>query len=353
MSYFEWVQNLQHFRWDEDAGERAARRDHAHAPSRRWPTGPSRTALRCGPRPTSWASNELSRQRPLAATSSTSVQFDRHLSSDPKSLSSSTLAMPKDEIRRHGGFRRTKRHGTPLSCTKRGVAGAGDSPPQLSLAQSKSKSRGGFCSNQSRSCSGVSWRKSGVSSSTSGSSSSSSTASSTSSLLARRSSAVRSSSTAGSRAARCRSSPGAVSAGRLGRRRLLEAAAASGERLVRLRLGVATAVLGLRRWSAGSMLLRRRGAQAARRRTARLVVRARSGLLGGNRGGSLVGRDLGILGLLRHLAPGRPERLFLLALDLFLGHSVLALQLEMLPDGIVEYAHRRGTLSRRRRMAQA
>ena len=49
---------------------------------------------------------------------------------------------------------------------------------------------------------------------------------------------------------------------------------------------------------------------------------------------------LGILGLLRHIAPRGAERLFLLALDLFLGHSVLALQLEMLPDGIVEYAHR-------------
>ncbi len=43
--------------------------------SRRWPTGPSRTALRCGLRPTSWASKELSRQRPPAAASSTSVQF--------------------------------------------------------------------------------------------------------------------------------------------------------------------------------------------------------------------------------------------------------------------------------------
>ena len=47
-----------------------------------------------------------------------------------------------------------------------------------------------------------------------------------------------------------------------------------------------------------------------------------------------------VLGLLRHIAPGGTERLFLLALDLLLGHSVLALQLEMLPDGIVEYAHR-------------
>ena len=53
-----------------------------------------------------------------------------------------------------------------------------------------------------------------------------------------------------------------------------------------------------------------------------------------------LGRDFAILGLLRHLAPGGTERLFLLALDLLLGHSVPALQLEMLADGIVEYAHR-------------
>jgi hypothetical protein len=35
-----------------------------------------------------------------------------------------------------------------------GVAGAGD--PRRNSPYSKSKSRGGFCSNQSRSCSGVS-----------------------------------------------------------------------------------------------------------------------------------------------------------------------------------------------------
>ena len=53
-----------------------------------------------------------------------------------------------------------------------------------------------------------------------------------------------------------------------------------------------------------------------------------------------ISRNFAIFGLLRHIAPGGTERLFLLALDLLLGHSVLALQLEMLPDGIVEYAHR-------------
>ena len=41
-----------------------------------------------------------------------------------------------------------------------------------------------------------------------------------------------------------------------------------------------------------------------------------------------------------HLPARRPERLFLLALELFLRHAMLALELEMLPDGIVENAHR-------------
>ena len=46
------------------------------------------------------------------------------------------------------------------------------------------------------------------------------------------------------------------------------------------------------------------------------------------------------LGLRRSLAPNGAERLFLLALDLLFGRSVLALQLEMLLDRIIEYAHR-------------
>ena len=50
-------------------------------------------------------------------------------------------------------------------------------------------------------------------------------------------------------------------------------------------------------------------------------------------------RGFRMLGLLRDFAPSRSQRLVLLALDFLLGHSVLALQLEMLPDGIVEYAH--------------
>ena len=61
VSYFEWVQNLQHFRWDEDeVNERLG--EIMRRAFRRWPTGPSRTALRCGPPPTSWASSESSRR---------------------------------------------------------------------------------------------------------------------------------------------------------------------------------------------------------------------------------------------------------------------------------------------------
>src|SRR5215207_8212637 len=219
--------------------------------------------------------------------------------------------MPKDEIRRHGGFRRTKRHGTPLSCIKRGVAGAGGSPPQLSRGQSKSKSRGGFCSNQSRSCSGVSCRKSGVSSSTS--SGSEARRSSFSSRSSSSSTAGKPCGSVSSRAARSRS-------GSLG---------TVGGRHLRGRLG-----------QPGLVLLRHRSARLFAVEQRRLLAGGRVAVLGGSRGGGLVGRDFGILALLRHLAPGGTERLLLLALDLFLGHSVLALQLEMLPDGIVEYAHR-------------
>ena len=62
--------------------------------------------------------------------------------------------------------------------------------------------------------------------------------------------------------------------------------------------------------------------------------------LRGRLGSCAVAGRVGLLGLLRDVAPSRPERLFLLALELILWHPVAALQLEMLPDGIVEYAHR-------------
>ena len=82
VSYFEWVQNLQHFRWTEDqVNERLGeimRRAFQEVADRA-----KKTALRFGPPPTSWASSELSRRRPPADTSSTSVQFYRQLSSDP------------------------------------------------------------------------------------------------------------------------------------------------------------------------------------------------------------------------------------------------------------------------------
>ena len=65
------------------------------------------------------------------------------------------------------------------------------------------------------------------------------------------------------------------------------------------------------------------------------------GFLGANlRHGVAVGCSgccfLHALGLLHSLAPNGAKRLFLLALDLILGRSVLALQLEMLLDRIVE-----------------
>ena len=75
------------------------------------------------------------------------------------------------------------------------------------------------------------------------------------------------------------------------------------------------------------------GGRFRRRRSATVAVEKGRVIAG-------IRRDFGIFGLLRHLAPSGTERLFLLALDHFLGHSVLALQLEMLSDGIVEYAHR-------------
>ena len=88
------------------------------------------------------------------------------------------------------------------------------------------------------------------------------------------------------------------------------------------------------------LLARRRllgGASAAGRLRYRSVVRL---AIEQRRVIDGVCRDFRILWLLRHIAPGWTERLLLLAFDLILGHSVPALQLEMLPDGIVEYAHR-------------
>jgi glutamate dehydrogenase/leucine dehydrogenase len=74
VSYFEWVQNLQDFRWSEkQVNERLG--EIMGRAFREVPIEPRRTTLRCARRPTSWASSELSRRRPRADTSSTSVQF--------------------------------------------------------------------------------------------------------------------------------------------------------------------------------------------------------------------------------------------------------------------------------------
>ena len=82
VSYFEWVQNLQHLRWREDeVNERLAeimRRAFREVAERA-----RKTALPCGLRPTSSASSGLSRPRPPAATSSTYVHPRRHSSIRP------------------------------------------------------------------------------------------------------------------------------------------------------------------------------------------------------------------------------------------------------------------------------
>ena len=44
-------------------------------------------------------------------------------------------AGPTSLLRRHGGFRRVRRHGTPLSCDQAGTAGAGGPRSQLPAAQ--------------------------------------------------------------------------------------------------------------------------------------------------------------------------------------------------------------------------
>ena len=147
--------------------------------------------------------------------------------------------------------------------------------------RSRSKSRGGFCSNHSRSCSGVSWRKSGVSSSTS-SSPSCGGAGGSSALL------------------------GLVER----RRRVLD------RRLVERDVGLGLA-LGDRLWlRVGGRGVLDRG------------VVDRGGLGGGG------GRRAGELGTLR-----RAQCLLLLARDLLGIRTPAALELEVLPDGVVEQSH--------------
>ena len=60
---------------------------------------------------------------------------------------------------------------------------------------------------------------------------------------------------------------------------------------------------------------------------------------------------LGIARLLLDLAARRAERLLLLPLELVLRRAVLALELEMLPNGFVENSHRGGTVPRPRTRA--
>ena len=175
VSYFEWVQNLQHFRWDERRGQRQARHDHARAPSARWRRGRSEDES-----PLRAAAYELGIERVRRGGADARL----HL---PRAYGAGVEAARARPVEQHGGRpgRRTippphagsscrAGDGTRVpSCQRYRRAPSGSSPAATSAwdrraaRQSKSKSRGGFCSNQSRSCSGVSWRNSGVSSSTS------------------------------------------------------------------------------------------------------------------------------------------------------------------------------------------
>ena len=75
VSYFEWVQNLQHFRWGEDEVNEKLGGIMRRAFREVLGAGRTRTALPCGRPPTSSASSALSRRRPPAATSSTYVHY--------------------------------------------------------------------------------------------------------------------------------------------------------------------------------------------------------------------------------------------------------------------------------------
>ena len=144
--------------------------------------------------------------------------------------------------------------------------------------RSRSKSRGGFCSNHSRSCSGVSWRKSGVSSST--------------------------------------SSPSGGGSSGLGLGRVLD------RRLVERDLG-----LGLRR-------VRRLGLRRAGSHRLGLLGLGLGGLRGAGAGSPGAGASANSARCWR-----RPQRLRLLAGDLLGVRAPAALELEVLPDGVVEQSH--------------
>ena len=194
VSYFEWVQNLQHFRWDErevnDKLGTAMRRAYreVHGPR----AGGGRR--RCASPPTSSASSAWSRPRACAATSSEpatrgprggnrAARVERAAGRSravPGQREPSTPARPAALAGSDGvEIGRLSPQGRSASPPPSAIGGP-DARPGTELGQdqserpaatrrylSQSKSRGGFCSNQSRSCSGVSWRNSGVSSSTS------------------------------------------------------------------------------------------------------------------------------------------------------------------------------------------
>ena len=69
VSYFEWVQNLQHFRWDEEEVNERLGPHHAPRLLRGGGQARSPTPSRCGWPRSSWASSASWRPRARAATS--------------------------------------------------------------------------------------------------------------------------------------------------------------------------------------------------------------------------------------------------------------------------------------------
>ncbi len=130
VSYFEWVQNLQHLRWEErDVNERLRRimrkafgevSERADKDQVSLRTAGLRAGYRAGPGRRAYT--RIHRLRPLHARRSGSGSLNKAFRPDRR-ISCTRVSAPKTPLRRHGGFRRVKRHGTPLSCTKRGSPG--------------------------------------------------------------------------------------------------------------------------------------------------------------------------------------------------------------------------------------
>ncbi len=178
---------------------------------------------------------------------------------------------------------------------------------------SKSKSRGGFCSNQSRSCSGVSWRKSGVSSSTSSSPGGGSSSTCDAATLPG----------ASPGGGRCSAVGGSSSSQGSGAAARGSGSAGGGLGLARLGQRVELLVGGQRRGLVVLELGRQLGLGRHGRDVAGLVLHVGHGVRGGR----------------ARIA----QRLVLLSGDLVRIRATAALELEVLADGVVEQSHQTST----------